>query len=482
MDLRKGQIVEIDIDTLAFGGAGMGKHNGMSVFVEKTMPGDKAKVAFTKIKKNFAHADLVEITKESPDRISPKCPYSGTCGGCQLQFMPYQKQLEFKKQQVIDTFERIGKIYSPPVKDVIGCKDDFYYRNKMEFSFGYDAGMNFALGLHLPHRRYDILDLSECHLQSPFTSNLLNAVKNFCLKTKWKPFKFSNGEGFLRSLFVREGKNTGEIMINLTTSDSLPKDFDEGIKKFIELLKNLEGIKITSVYWSKIVSKRGTPKEIHETLLFGKPTLKEKLNIDDQHFLTFEIAPQAFFQVNTFQAEILYREVLKIVQKKSPDVVFDLFCGTGSIGMFVSKHAKKIIGIELNEEAIKVAEKNAEENNIQNIEFFHGEVSKTLESKASKKTLNAKRVPNNDSAKASSINQNPDLIIVDPPRVGLGEKLVEQLLLFDAPSIIYVSCNPATLARDCEQFQAHGYSVKKVQPVDMFPHTFHIENVCLLEK
>lgn len=460
MQLQKGQIVELDIHTMAFGGAGLGKYEGLTVFVENTMPGDKVRASLTKIKKQFAHADLVEIVEESLDRVKPRCPYSGTCGGCQMQFMPYEKQLKFKKQHVIDSFERIGKIYNPPVAEIIGCKDSFYYRNKMEFSFGYDAEMNFALGLHLPNRRYDILDVHECYLESEFAVIILNAVRNFMIEKKWLPFKYSNGEGFLRSLFIREGKRTNDVMINLATSDDVPENFEKGLEDFVAMLNGLENGKITSIYWSKVISKRGSPRQIIEKLLFGKPILQEKMVLENGDTLTFDIPPQAFFQVNTLQAEVLYNEVLKMIGDKSQETVFDLFCGTGTIGLFLAKYVKHVVGVELNKEAIKIAEQNARQNGISNIDFFHGDVTKTLK----------------------NLKEKSSLIVVDPPRVGLGEKLIDQLKEFEVPRIVYVSCNPATLARDCAGLKKYGYEVKKIQPVDMFPHTFHIENVCLLER
>ena len=256
MQLKKGQIVEIDIHTLAFGGAGLGKYEGLTVFVHGTMPGDRVRAAFTRIKNNFAEADLVEIVKNSVDRIAPRCPYFGTCGGCQVQFMPYEKQLEFKQQQVIDSFERIGKIYDPPVLPILGCSEEFYYRNKMEFSFGYDAEMNFALGLHLPDRRYDILDLNECHLQSEFSVKIVNNVREFMKAKGWLPFKSSTGEGFLKSLFIREGKRTNEVMVNLTTSEDEPEDLEEGLREFVEMLVNTidTSLRVVSIYISKINS------------------------------------------------------------------------------------------------------------------------------------------------------------------------------------------------------------------------------------
>lgn len=468
MQLKKGQIVELDIHALAFGGRGIGKHEGMSVFVDRTIPGDKVKAAFTRIKPKFGEARLEEILEKSKDRIAPKCPYAETCGGCPFQIMEYKKQLEFKKQHTIDAFERIGKIYNPPVEDVIPCKDIFYFRNKMEFSFGYNVNMEFALGMHVPGRRFDIMDLKECHLESEFSYKLVNAVRDFVMPHKWPPFKYSVGKGFLKSLYIREGKRTGEVMVNLVTSDAVPKDFESSMDEFVEILRGLDSDadanddkKVTSIYWSQVIAKRGFPRRTKEKLLWGKRSLSEKLILENGDELDFEILPQAFFQVNTFQAEILYSEVVKLIEKEDYKMVFDLFCGTGTIGLFLAKHTKQVLGIELNEEAVKIARENAVKNNIFNIDFFAGDIGKVL----------------------GTVREKPDLIVVDPPRVGLNsEKVVKKLNDLGAKKIIYVSCNPATLARDCEWLGGYGYKVKSVQPVDMFPHSYHIENVCLLER
>lgn len=456
MQLKKGQVVELEIERLAFGGSGIGKYQGLTVFVPETMPGDRVSAAFTKIKSNFAEAGLVEILRDSTERVKPRCPYSGTCGGCQLQFMPYAKQLEFKRQHVIDSFERIGKIYDAQVNEVIGCEENFYFRNKMEFSFGYDAEMNFALGLHLPGRRYDILDLQECHLQSEFSGEIVNQVRDFMQTRGWPPFKYSNGEGFLRSLYIRDGKRTGELMINLVTSEDLPADLEEGLAAFTELFDK----RVTSIYWSQVISRRGQQKRIKEKLLRGRSTLQEKMILDNGDELDFEILPQAFFQVNTFQAEILYSQVVKMAQGRAHQMIFDLFCGTGTIGLFLAKHAENVLGIELNESAVEVARENARTNKIFNIDFFVGDVEKVLR----------------------SVRERPSLIVVDPPRAGLTEKTIKQINDFGAAQLIYVSCNPATLARDCALLGEYGFKVKLVQPVDMFPHSFHIETVCLLER
>jgi len=459
MQLKKGQIVEVDIHALAFGGAGIGKYEGITVFVDKTMPGDRVSASLTKIKSKYLEAKFVELVSGAKDRCKEKCPYSGTCGGCQFQFMPYETQLGFKKQQVIDAFERIGKIYEPPVEDVIGCEQQFYYRNKMEFSFGYDENMKFMLGMHLPGRRYDILDLKECHLQSELSSVIVNNVRDFVKGRGWQPFKYSCGKGFVRSLFIREAKKTGEVMINLATSDDMPDNFEEGVVAFVKLLTDLSS-DIVSIYHTKIISKRGQPKQLKETLLHGKKSITEKMTLENGDALEFEILPQSFFQVNTSQAEILYSKVLEFAGNQDHDVIFDLFCGTGTIGLFLAKHAESVVGIELNEETVKIARENAQRNKIFNIDFFTGDVNKML----------------------NTVRERPNMIVVDPPRAGLTEKIVKQINDFGANHLIYVSCNPSTLARDCDWLREYGFNVKKVQPVDMFPNTYHIENVCLLER
>ncbi|MFH1284546.1 MAG: 23S rRNA (uracil(1939)-C(5))-methyltransferase RlmD [Candidatus Peregrinibacteria bacterium] len=468
MQRMKGQIVELDICELAFGGAGIGKHEGMAVFVEGAMPGDKVRASFRRIKSNFAEAELVEIIKPSKNRCRCRCQHADKCGGCQLQFMAYEKQLEFKKQQVIDAFERIGKIPDPPVKQIIGAEDQFYYRNKMEFSFGYDAEMNFALGLHVPGRRYDIMDINECMLQSEFSTKIVNAVRELCIQKSWAPRKYSTNEGFLKSLVIREGKRTGEVMVNLVTAGEVPENFAEELEANVDAIRRAGGEsegggvgkKIVSVYWSKIISRRGIPKRIEETLIYGKKYFSERMILENGDEMQFDILPSAFFQVNTKQAEKLYSQVVDMAGEKSHETVFDLFCGTGTIGLFLAKHCGQVFGIEKEEAAVRAANENARNNKIFNIDFFTGDVNKALK----------------------SLKERPGLVVIDPPRAGITEKIIKQINDFGPSQVIYVSCNPSTLARDCAFFKEYGYNVKIVQPVDMFPHTYHIENVCLLER
>lgn len=460
--MRKGDIIELNISSLAFGGAGIGKFNGITVFVQHTMPGDKVRAALTKMKSNFYEAKLVELLESAENRIEPKCKYFGICGGCQFQFMPYDDQLKFKKQHVIDAFERIGKLYNPPVEDVIGSKDHYYYRNKMEFSFGYDAEMNFTLGMHYPGRKFDILDLDICYLQSDFSVEVVNVTRNLMKKLSWPPFKYSNGTGFLKGLAIRESRRTNEVMVNLSSSDDAPKDFDEGLKEFIKLVKEIaeKHKKDVSIIHSKVISRRGFPKEIRENVLLGKSFLTEKMILENGDDLNFDIAPQAFFQVNTLQAELLYSQILKFALSKENETALDLFCGTGTIALFLAKHIKEVVGVELNEESIKAAKKNAGQNKIFNADFFTGDVTKIL----------------------PTLKHKPSLIVLDPPRVGVHEKAIKSISDIDPKQIIYVSCNPSTLARDCHLLKEFGYELKHIRPVDMFPQTYHIETVCLLER
>lgn len=461
MQLKKGQIVELVIHAIAFGGRGIGKYEGLTVFVPDTMPGDRVEAAFTRLKKKYAEADLIKIIEKSIDRVEPPCPHFEKCGGCQLQYMPYEKQLEFKKQHVIDAFQRIGKIYDVEVKDVIPSADIFYYRNKMEFSFGYDEEMNFTFGLHIPGRRFDILDVHSCMLMSPQSMTIVNAVRDFCVEKGWEARKYLADEGFLKSMFIREGKHTNQVMVNLLTSEEVPENFDRDAEDFVKMLNALDlgEKKIVSIYWMQKICKRGTPTKIIDKLLYGSTVLEEKMILKNGDELTFEILPQAFFQVNTTQAEILYSQVVDLVGD-GHEMIFDLYCGTGTIGMFLAKCGQQVLGIDISKSAIEAARSNARKNGIFNIDFFDGDAAKVLE----------------------TIKQRPSLIVLDPPRAGLIPKMIEQINAFDCKKIVYVSCNPSTLARDCLLLSEYGYEVKSVQPVDMFPHSYHVESVVSLEK
>ncbi len=426
MQYKKGEKVKVEIEKIAFGGQGIGHYDERIIFVNDTVPGDMAECSFTKIKSNFFEAKLEKIIKPSDLRIKPRCKHFNECGGCSWQYLPYKEQLKLKENHVKETLEHIGGFKNAEVKPIIACDNPWFYRNKMEFSF-----YKKKVGLHPKGYRYEVFDLKECFLENKEIPKILKKIRKII-----KPG--------LVSVTIREGKRTDERLINLTYTDS-------GIdrEKFINLLRPFA----TSIYLTKKIAQKGQKTQFIEEHLFGKKTLTEKL-CD----LNFEILPQAFFQPNTLQAEKLYNKVAEISEIRPNDIVLDLFCGTGTIGMTIAKHANKVYGIDTNESAIINAKQNAKNNNIKNIEFIAGDAYK----------------------KVKELNLNAEIVIVDPPRCGLNQKLCEKLIEIKPKTITYISCNPTTQARDLKPLTDSGYKLDLVQPIDMAPHTYHIETVAKL--
>lgn len=441
MQYKKGEIIEVEIKKIAFGGAGIGHFDERVVFIEDTVPGDIVKARLTKIKPNFFEAKIEEFIKESDLRIEPRCKHFNECGGCSLQYLSYEDQLEIKEDQVKEAMQHLGGFKNPRIEKIIGNKSPWFYRNKMEFSFSEGP----LLGLHPKGYRYDVFELKECFLQTEKTAEIVKKVQQFVKDNNLSVFNFKKGTGLLRSLIVRFGKRTNERMINLVVSNEefkLKKEFANLFNKFA-----------SSVYLTRIIQNKGRKTEIVEELLSGKKILLEKLGN-----LRFEILPQAFFQPNTLQAETLYKVVADLGEITEKDTVFDLFCGTGTIGLFLAEKAKKVYGADNNESAILNAFENAKLNNIQNIKFHTGDAYEAVK----------------------AWDLKPDITIVDPPRCGLSPKLCEKLAKLKTPKIIYVSCNPTTQARDLQILKKHGYKLITVQPVDMAPQTYHIETVAKL--
>jgi 23S rRNA (uracil1939-C5)-methyltransferase len=481
--MKRGDEIELRIESLAFGGEGVGRHaednKSLVVFVEDTVPGDFVRVNIGAVKRNFARGYILDFIEKAPLRIAPRCKHFGQCGGCVLQYLGYGDQLKIKEQQVRDAMRRIGGFSEEIVRPIIGCKDFWHYRNKMEFSFSRDKDGKLTLGLHVRRRHHDIIELTECFLLNDYAGRLVAQVRDFFRKRD-EAGELSRepvgGPGPV-SLIVREGKNSGEIMINLVFENGEPGFLDEwkemimdffGEENFPEnlggggpvgLKGNFPPQKLSSVYFTNIINKKGSPKSIQERLLWGSPVIHEYLHLENGAQMKFEISPQSFFQPNTVQAEVLYGEVLKAAALNGSEIVFDLFCGAGTIGSFCAHAAKKVIGIEMNESAVKNAEANAALNGINNIEFLTGDVAKQL----------------------PLIKEKPDVVIVDPPRNGMDINALNLASRLRSKRIVYVSCNPTTLARDLKLFTQDGYKPAHVQPVDMFPHTYHIENVAVLE-
>ncbi len=438
--------------------------DGKALFVEGGVPGDTVKVLVRKNKKNYAEGKVLELLAPSDDRIAPFCAHFGVCGGCKWQMLPYEQQLAFKHQQVIDQLTRIGNIELPPVLPIIGSKQTQYYRNKLEFTFskaqyltseeiaaanGEEIVRKPALGFHAPGMFDKVVDIDTCYLQQEPTNIIKNFLRSEAQRLNLPFYDYIQHEGWLRNLIIRVA-TTGQVMVNLVVQhyrDELHPLLD----RLLELVPS-----ITSLNYTINDKLNDTIYDKEVVCYHGQAYIEEHL----EHF-KFKISPKSFFQTNTQQAEVLYQVTREFAGLSGNEVVYDLYCGTGSIGIFCSEKAKKIIGVELVADAIADAKLNAAWNGLDNCHYFVGDASTVA----------------NDAFFASY--GKPDVIITDPPRAGMSEKLIQQLLKMNAPKIVYVSCNPATQARDLALL-AEGYMVAKIQPVDMFPHTHHIENVVLL--
>ena len=467
--IKKKDIVELEISDLAYGGKSVAKLDGLVVLIKggstslttSGIPGDIVKAEIVKKKSNFAEAKILEIVKESDLRTKPVCSHFGVCGGCTWQDLKYEEQLKFKTKQVKESLKHIGGFSDFPIQEALDADEIFYYRNKMEYAFAPDSNQGLILGLH-PKERFDkVFDLKECFLQSENANQIVDFVRKFAKEKKLIPYDFKKRSGFLRFLAIREGKNTGETMVNLVTNEGEFPFKDEFCS---QLTSNFPFVKsIVRNINSKLASIAVGEKE---ELLAGDRTITEKLGK-----FRFEISSNSFFQTNTRQAEGLYEIVLNMADLQGKESVLDLYCGTGTISIFLSQKAKKVTGVESVKESVKNAERNAELNNVTNCEFICGEVKKVL----------VKFSAVGGSAYGGVDDKEiPDLVVVDPPRAGLHKHVVKGLLAMKPPKIIYVSCNPATLARDLKLLCEEYYKLEKVQPVDMFPHTYHIETVVKL--
>lgn len=454
---------------MAFGGAGVGKlkmEDGQDfvVFVDKVVPGDIISARITNSRKNYAEAVFEKIIKPSEIRVTARCKHFGYCGGCALQFMTYENQLKWKEKMVRDAFEKIGGFRELKIEPIIGCKTPWFYRNKMEYSFGDDWSggretTKLTLGLHPAKKYRDVFDVEECFLQSETSVRILYAVREWARNKSIPQFNYNSNSGVLKNLVIREGKNTGEILVNIITNG----DADTHKDSFKKLISE-KFPEVTSLYQTSVFVKRGHKTAIKEDLLAGKKTLSENLTMKmggSLAQLKFEILPQAFFQPNTLQAQVLYEIAFELAEANPQDIVLDLFCGTGTIGMFFAKHGANTIGIDLNESAIINAKANAEYNNLKNIEFLCGDVGAVLK----------------------QINHKPTILITDPPRAGIDPSALRKILELDVNKWVYVSCNPTTLARDLATIVADGrYMIRAVQPVDMFPQTYHTETIVALHR
>ena len=486
---------DVVITDYAAEGKALAKLDGKVIFISGAVPGDVADIMLTKNKKDWAEGRVVKINEYSPNRVTPFCMHFGVCGGCKWQMLPYDKQLQYKQQEAEQNLIRIGKVTDAVFLPIAGASETVYYRNKLEFTFSNKryllpgeiaalpevditsadgevdndgnapameivtevvdanapvAKFNGALGYHAPRIFDKIIDIQECYLMDDVNNRIRNTIREFALLHEFSFYDIRLHTGWLRNIIIRYC-STGELMVNICLNYE-----EENDRKLLmdHLLQQVPGI--TTLLYTINPKWNDSIYDLTPQVYFGKGYVVEKLGEYE-----FIISPKSFFQTNTKQAEQLYSITQDFAGLTGKEIVYDLYCGTGSIGIFVSKLAKKIIGVEVIEEAIEDAKKNAARNNIDHALFFAGDVIKIC----------------ND--EFFETHGRPDVVITDPPRVGMHEKLVVKLLQMEAPRIVYVSCNTATQARDI-LLLSEKYRVEKIQPVDMFPHTHHIESVALL--
>jgi 23S rRNA (uracil1939-C5)-methyltransferase len=448
--VAKDQELELTIDSLAFGGNGVARLNGFVVFVRRGLPGDTVRATVTKVQRRHAEALATEVLKPGPVRVEAPCEHYPACGGCRFQDLAYEAQAESKESQVAEALRRIGGFAEPPLEPIVPAEDIFHYRNKQEYSFTQlDDGP--TLGFHKAGRWDEVLEIEKCWLTTDVGNAIRNSVREWARGDRLVAYDQTEHTGYLRHLVVREGRNTGQVLIQLVTSAG--ERFDTG--GFVDTLRQFPEVR--SIHWS--VNER--PAEVTNLptkLLWGEDAIEEELG-----GLRFRVRPNAFLQTNTKMAERLYGIARELAGLTGSETVYDLYCGIGTIGLTLAADALTVWGIDVSEESIACALENADLNGIGNAAYFAGNVGQVVED------LHAR-------------SGDPDVVVVDPPRAGLAGKALKRLGEIAAPRIVYVSCNPTTLAGDAKRLRDdHGYELRRVKPVDMFPHTPHVEAVSLLE-
>jgi 23S rRNA (uracil1939-C5)-methyltransferase len=442
--------LELEIDSLAYGGNGVARLNGFVVFVRRGLPGDKVRARVTKVKRNHAEALALEIVERGAPRVEAPCAHYPACGGCRFQDLAYEAQIAAKAEQVVDALRRIGRLDDPPLEPIVPAESVFHYRNKLEYSFT-QTPEGPALGFHRAGRWDEVLDIRKCWLTTDLGNAIRDAVRDWARDEGLEAYDQAEHSGFLRHLVVREGRNTGQALVQLVTA---PGKLDD--ERFVAALSRFPAVR--SIHWS--VNER--PAEVTNLptmLLSGEDAIEEQLC-----GLRFRVRPNAFLQTNTAMAERLYELAHEYAQLTGEESVYDLYCGIGTIGLTLARDALTVWGVEASEESVACALENAKLNDMSNAAFFAGEVGQAVED------LRERAGP-------------PDVVVVDPPRAGLSGKALRRIARLEAQRIVYVSCNPTTLAGNVKDLSAEwGYRLERARPVDMFPHTPHIETVALLER
>lgn len=446
------QLLEIDITGLSHSGEGVGRHQGFTIFVPQGVPGDRLRVKLISVQKNYARGLLQSIVTPSPVRTNPPCQFYQRCGGCQLQHIRYSDQLKLKTRMVRDALTRIGSINPEVIKETRGMENPWNYRNKAQYPVRGRRGMAragfFAPGSH------NLVEIDSCGIQSSFTQKVIDTIIRFINDHEIPPYNEKTGHGLLRHILVRESLFNGEIMVILVTNGNaipsvqdLLNDLTSQVPKVVSVVQNINTRRDNVILGQKT------------NILFGKDHIIEGLGD-----FKFKISPGSFFQVNTKQAEVLYDTILKFSEMTGSEIILDLYCGTGSIALYLAPHVHRVYGIEVAPQAVKDARENSQINNVSNADFFVGKAEELMPELMKQGII-------------------PDIVVVDPPRKGCHPDLLQSILKSGPNRIIYVSCNPSTLARDLKILTENNlYHVKEVQPVDMFPHTYHVECCSILVK
>ena len=447
--VKKHDTVDVSIESLAFGGNGVARLNGYVIFVRKALPGDLVRAKVTRVRRGYAEATSIELLEPGPDRVEPRCSHAGVCGGCRFPELGYEAQVRAKQDQVRDAFERIARLVDVPIEPMVPARSQYEYRNKLEYSFTQtDEGP--ALGFHRAGRWDEVLPIERCHLTSELGNAVREAVNGWARGSGHVGYDQVAHEGFLRHLVFREGRNTGQVLAMLVTAPGELNDA-EGL---VAALTSIPEVK--SIHWA-VNDRPAEVTNLPSELLWGEEAIEEELC-----GLRFRVRPNAFMQTNTEMAATLYETVVEFAALTGDETVYDLYAGTGTIGLVLAPHALTVWGVELSEESVACAIENASLNGIVNAAYFAADVAHSLE----------ELVPRSGP---------PDVIVVDPPRAGLTKKALRGVAELGASRIVYVSCNPTTLAPNVKQLvEEHGYAIERVRPVDMFPHTPHIESVTSL--
>jgi 23S rRNA (uracil1939-C5)-methyltransferase len=448
--VQRDQELELTIDSLAFGGNGVGRLDGFVVFARGGLPGDTVRARVTKVQRRHAEARVTDVLVSGPQRVDAPCAHYPACGGCRFQDLAYDAQVAAKEQWVADSLQRLAGLTAPPLEPIVPAASQFGYRNKMEYSFAqHDDGP--ALGLHRAGRWDEVLQIDKCWLTTDLGNAIRNRMRDWAREEKLQAYDQETHEGYLRHLVVREGRNTGQALVQLVTARG--ERFDR--ERLIEVLTEFPEVR--SIHWS-VNSGVAEVTNLPTELVWGEDAIEEEIG-----GLRFRVRPNAFLQTNTEMAEQLYGIAREFAGLQGGETVYDLYCGIGTIGLSMAAKALTVWGIEISEESVACAIENQELNAIGNTAFFAGNVGEVLSDLRTRAG-------------------DPDVVVVDPPRAGLAGKALKRLGEIGAPRVVYVSCNPTTLAGDVKRLgDVYGYKLTRARPVDMFPHTPHVECVALLE-